>query len=105
VNILEATAGVSTVFEGLISIPEINTPLVSDLATLTIEAGEELNLSSAGLISSTAVGWNTITGSDVIIEANGVIPSVSITGILSINGVPYVPYNPLTSFFGQFTPV
>lgn len=92
VNIIEVTPAVSTTFDGLI--------LCEDLVTSAIE-GTTLGLT----ISAPEAGLGGIMDLEATAEINATAPFIELTGTLTINGVLYIPYNPINSFFNQWTPI
>lgn len=92
INIIEATAGTVTDFDGAI--------LVEDLITSGIE-GTTLGLT----IACPEAGAGGIMNLDATAEINVDAPFIELTGTLTINSVLYIPYNPINSFFNQWTPL
>lgn len=91
VNITAVTPAVSTTFDGLI--------LCEDLVTSGIE-GTTLGLT----ISAPEPGAGGIMNLESTAEINMDSPFIELTGTLTINGVLYIPYNPINSFFNQWIP-
>lgn len=80
-----------TTFSGDVYVTsELNCPSLSNLGGLALEA---------------VGGGLSISGNAITISAVGIAPTntINITGLVFVNGVPYVPFNATTTRLAQFT--
>lgn len=101
INITSAVAAEYTTFQADVVIStggSLVTNSIESLSSIAIDAG-----TTATITGGTGIG---ITAGAVTITAdNPTAPTVSIYGLLYVNGVIYIPYNPITTFPAQFTPI